>query len=65
MPQAVYLEKKESTLYKFCLWTMVKHVKRRNTFKKYTVPVTQIDASSSFEELKLVYKKRGSVRNSK
>lgn len=44
---------------------MVKHVGKRNTFKKGTVPVTQIGTYSSPRELKLVHKRRRSVRNGK
>lgn len=65
MTQAVYLEKKEHTLYKFCLWTMVKHAKGRKIFKTGTAPVTQIGTYFSPKKFKLVQKRRGFVRNSK
>lgn len=48
------MKKGEDTLYKFCLWTMVKHVKGRNTSQESTVPVTQ---AGSPMELKLVHKR--------
>lgn len=65
MPHTICFEKRKRYIIQVLLWTTVKHVEGRNTFKKSTVPVTQIDTYSSPNEPKLVHKRRGSVRKSK